>query len=256
MGIIRIRNKKIQRLYFKVLTEEEKNRVFNTKEGKKQFLKERTHGVKIYMEDEQWYDAGYITAKEGFPLQWRKKVNGEYMTINEGAEVDFNAKENGDFNAQIIGSTVDVITNGPENPNPFIYGQKKQESNEGTQSYQKRDYTGVEVGHSINGALAWCNYKFDVSKVLEASNNVHDITKELKEYYKKENPSLSDYDLGAIVGHSVLNACRIGGTKEKLMSNAKSILNDIVPTVTDYVRGVKPEPIVEPDPIPDDDIPF
>ena len=147
-----------------------------------------------------------------------------------------------------------MIENGPPQENPFIY-----KANEGggqqTQSVEggyKKDFTGVQIGHAINAGLLAAKHNLkDVSKVLELSKNLHDITKTLKEEYKAKNPGMSDYDAGAATGHAVLNACRIGGTMDVISKNANIILDELVPFVSAYVKGEKVEAPQEDNSIPE-----
>lgn len=266
MGVIRIRDQKIERLFFKELTEKERARVYDIKRGDNAgksiaILKDKTHKLNMQMEDEVWYDVGHVSIKDDYPVAWRKNVDDEWITINEGAVICFKAKENSwkdkttgetvQGNSKVMLDSFDLIENGEENKNPFIYNQSGEQTkgreadSKGQKKWTKKDTSGISVGHSLNCGLIHTKYKLDVTKVLKASENAHDITLELQEEYKELHPKMSEYDRNAAVGHAILNAFRIGGSKLTLLNNARIILNDLVPPMFDYVKGIKKE--VEPD---------
>ncbi|URC22632.1 hypothetical protein KASHIRA_00380 [Serratia phage vB_SmaM-Kashira] len=106
----------------------------------------------------------------------------------------------------------------------------------------KKDNSGVETGHAINGAL---NLKRNGHKleVLDLAKIVHDTTVALKasERARDENKGVSDYDIGAAVGHAVLNATRDvkpqDGLAEALTTYAQGLLSRVVPEITAYVKA-------------------
>lgn len=110
-----------------------------------------------------------------------------------------------------------------------------------------KDNSGMETGHAINGALniIRAGIKFpavDLAKV------VHDVTVKVKasERAKEENKGMSDYDVGASVGHAVLNATRdikkaaditLEQVAEKLEAYAHSLLEKVAGEVLEYVKA-------------------
>lgn len=106
----------------------------------------------------------------------------------------------------------------------------------------KKDNSGVETGHAINGAL---NLKRNghQQEVLELAKIVHDTTVSLKasERARDENKGVSDYDIGAAVGHAVLNATRDvkpqDDLAEALTTYATGLLSRVVPEITAYVKA-------------------
>lgn len=144
-------------------------------------------------------------------------------------------------------------------------------------SYKKRDTTGMETGHAVNGALELkrSGVKGDV---FDLSKIVHEATVTLKkEVAEQKGVDVTDYDLGASVGHAILNACRDFSGKsadtEQLIVAAKEVLA-VAEQVTDFIKNggvtepkeekkeeVKPKKetkkVVEEPPMDfDDDIPF
>lgn len=275
--IIRVREGKILRIFLKEMTDAEINQIIVPKTGQNagqqvKINEGKTH--KLSMEVEQakergsketinvWYQASPVKIMPGKPQVWNQTPDkgDTWRVINPGAVVDFNAKRqfsadgSKEFNAKINLNSFDLIQNGPPQETPFIY--KANEQTQNTDGGYKKDFTGVQIGHAINAGLLAAKHNLkDVSKVLELSKNLHDITKTLKEEYKAKNPGMSDYDAGAATGHAVLNACRIGGTMDVISKNANIILDELVPFVSAYVKGEKVEAPQEDNSIPED-LPF
>lgn len=129
----------------------------------------------------------------------------------------------------------------------------------------KKDNSGMETGHALNGALNLRRNGLIGPAVVEVAKLVHDVTKHLKLDAAKDpaNKGMSDYDLGAMVGHAVLNATRDITVSDndnpedvtgKLMEYARDLMATVVPGVSAYVKGESlataaaqtPEPKLEP----------
>lgn len=129
----------------------------------------------------------------------------------------------------------------------------------------KKDNSGMETGHALNGALNLRRSGLTVPPVVEVAKVVHDVTKHLKLDAAQDpaNKGMSDYDLGAMVGHAVLNATRdiqVGDNDNpeeitgKLLAYARELMSTVVPGVAAYVKGEslqtaaesKPDPKLEP----------
>lgn len=135
----------------------------------------------------------------------------------------------------------------------------------GSRSGGKKDNSGMETGHALNGALNLRRSGLTVPPVVEVAKVVHDVTKHLKLDAAQDpaNKGMSDYDLGAMVGHAVLNATRdiqVGDNDNpeeitgKLLDYARELMSTVVPGVAAYVKGEnlqtaadsKPDPKLEP----------
>lgn len=135
----------------------------------------------------------------------------------------------------------------------------------GSRSGGKKDNSGMETGHALNGALNLRRSGLTVPPVVEVAKVVHDVTKHLKLDASKDpaNKGMSDYDLGGMVGHAVLNATRdiqVGDNDNpeeitsKLLAYARELMSSVVPGVAAYVKGEnlsstadgKPDPQLEP----------
>lgn len=129
----------------------------------------------------------------------------------------------------------------------------------------KKDNSGMETGHALNGALNLRRSGLTMPPVVEIAKVVHDVTKHLKLDAAQDpaNKGMSDYDLGAMVGHAVLNATRdiqVGENDNpeeitgKLLAYARGLMSEVVPGVSAYVKGENlaaaanstPDPKLEP----------
>ena len=128
-------------------------------------------------------------------------------------------------------------------------GQQSQQSNGqsgGQSSYtaKHKDYTGISVGQSLNGAL---NFLITWGVVPSNENIVkygkltHKVTEQAKEYVKKVNPDASEYEQGARAGLAVLTACKLVGTEQDfeqgVLAIAKDIIDNVFPSITDFVKN-------------------
>lgn len=142
----------------------------------------------------------------------------------------------------------------------------------------KRDTTGIETGHALNGAMRFLGGKASVEDYVATAKEVHNITAELKAEYAAANPGMSDYDSGAAVGNAVLNALEIAAARKKgldvVPGIARKWLAEAVPAIVAHIKPPKveekaPEPVKEEEPVVDeaqaadeedddsfDDIPF
>lgn len=145
------------------------------------------------------------------------------------------------------------------------YGPKGSAPAGGNRSGGKKDNSGMETGHALNGALNLRRSGLTMPPVVEVAKVVHDVTKHLKLDAAQDpaNKGMSDYDLGAMVGHAVLNATRdiqVGENDNpeeitgKLLAYARGLMSEVVPGVSAYVKGESlagaanstPDPKLEP----------
>ena len=116
----------------------------------------------------------------------------------------------------------------------------------------KKDNSGMETGHALNGALNLRRSGLTIPPVVEVAKVVHDVTKLLKADAIKDpaNKGMSDYDIGAMTGHAVLNATRdieVGDNDNpeeitgKLLTYARALMSEVVPGVSAYVKGEVPQ---------------
>lgn len=254
-----------------------------------------THIASIQV-DGQYINYISLGIKEGrepnIAINTGTKAAPKWERIDEGDEVRVVVSETvkGDktyYNAKRTG--IKLVKKGAGGSKPA--GSAASSGTGGGNSYtaKPKDMTGVSVGHSFNGAM-----NFLLSQGVEPSNEnitayaamVHTVTEKLKAEFKTLKPELSDYDVGASVGNSVLNATKLVDKdvdfEVTLYGIAKDLLLTVVPVIEKFVRegkgvaqpakatraaptakskAVTKAKVVEPEPelddIPDDlDIPF
>ena len=126
-------------------------------------------------------------------------------------------------------------------------GQQSQQSSGGTgsTSYQAKpkDMSGVEAGQSLNGAMNFImTYGIDASNesIVAYGKKVHAATVKVKEAYKKDNPSVPEYDAGARCGLAILTACKLVGTdvdfESGIVNLAQDILTNVLEPITEFVK--------------------
>lgn len=209
--------------------------------------------------------------------------NGEtWVTIEKGVEVTLDVKKS-EYNGKTYynsskGKITVLSTEGVQAASASP--AKGAGKSEGTkQPFKKRDTVGIETGHAVNGALELIRggVKGDA---FELAGVVQSATVTLKaEVAKERGVDVTDYDLGASVGHAILNACRDHSrddvTIDEIIEAAREVLA-LSDKVAAAIRGnsepakevVKapakttkakesPKEVVEEPPMDfDDDIPF
>lgn len=180
------------------------------------------------------------------------KVDDDWVTIERGVEVSVDIKKvstgkNGQtyYNSTKGNITVlstDGVAKGGNS------GSAKKDSPAGAKTSYKRDNTGMHTGHAINGALYLQRNGAKQSQV-EMAKLVHDVTTELKvEVANDQGKSPDDYDVGASVGHAVLNACRDYSGKGDIESFIKEYvesLSKVTYEITAYIKGGDSEKVSE-----------
>nr|DAY73793.1 MAG TPA: hypothetical protein [Caudoviricetes sp.] len=231
-----------------------------------------------------WIGLGDIEIKEGFD-DLRVKNGDDWVTIEKGVEVSIDidkVDQKGDktyYNTKKSRITV-ISTEGVKAAAPKA--AKASESAPVKTPYKKRDTVGIETGHAVNGALELIRGGVD-GDAFELAGVVQSATVTLKaEVAKERGVDVTDYDLGASVGHAILNACRDHSrsdvTVDELIEAARSVLA-LSDRVADAIRGnssqepvkqvvtkpkkatpVKEEKVTKPTEEPpvdfDDDVPF
>lgn len=199
-----------------------------------------THRAGVRIGDD-WVNNINIKVKEGFDPQVRfnagNQADPDWQNLEVGDDVklvvtpnEYNGKTY--YNGAV--SKIRLVKKGsgaPAQAKP-AGGQKQGDT------FQKKDFTGVEVGHAINAALNFMeDVDFDNSgEIVETAKLFHTLTVKMKEAHAKANPKMSDYDVGASVGHAVLNASKLAGDMESVETFAQAILDNVVNPVFDFVR--------------------
>lgn len=138
------------------------------------------------------------------------KQDDNWITIERGVEVTMDVKLNEwqgkTYYQSSKGKIFVVSTEGVQAAAPKA--GKGTDSAPAKQPFKKRDTVGIETGHAVNGALELIRggVKGDA---FELAGVVQSATLTLKaEVAKERGVDVTDYDLGASVGHAILNACR------------------------------------------------
>lgn len=214
------------------------------------------------------------------------KVNGEWYSFGSCKQDKWNVKQGMDFKVLGVGSEVvfpatsreyqgktywdakagsmailEFIEASNEAPKPQAKSAAKNASNStsGASGSYKKDFSGVRVGHCINAAMNLLRDKATEEQLIETAIVLHDISERVKDLYGKANPSMSEYDIGAAAGQSVLTACKLVKKSEEVEAKALSLLNNVVPVVTAHVKGEslpKSEPQEVEEEFEDENLPF
>lgn len=193
-----------------------------------------THSVNIIV-DEDRISLG-LTDKDVLRV---KDAEGNYHDLTKGQKISVVVEPNGEWQGvqQWQGRTSDVIV-----LEQAPAGQQASGGSQKAYTPQKRDNSGMSTGHAINVAM---NVLGDVSNpeaIIEAAKKAHDLTTKMKEEYAGKNPDMSEYDLGAMVGQSVLSASHYAESVEDIEDIARQTLDVVVPAVSEYVKGTKEAP--------------
>lgn len=181
--------------------------------------------------------------------QIRVKDNDDnYHTLVKGLEVSVEVEENGEWQGktQYQSSAARVVV---LDASGAVTTPSKGSTGEAKAPYKPKDMTGVSVGHAINGAMNFLlNQNQDATNdnIVRYASSVHTVTEALKAENKAKNPDMSEYDLGASVGNSVLNAAKLVSPNDdfeiSLKAIAQEFLDEVVSKVEKFVREGKGAP--------------
>ena len=158
------------------------------------------------------------------------KKDDQWVTIERGVEITLDVKPNewqGKTYYQSSKGKINVLsTEGVQAAAPKA--AKGAESGSAKGNYKKRDTVGIETGHAVNGALELLRAGVKGDS-FELAGLVQSATVTLKaEVAKERGVDVTDYDLGASVGHAILNACRDHSGKtvsvDELIEAAREVL--------------------------------
>lgn len=189
-----------------------------------------------------WISLGDIELKEGYE-NLQVKDGDEWITIEKGVEVSIDIDKvdtKGDktyYNTKKSRITVLSTEGVQKSAKP---SGKNSEGTGAKQSYKKRDNVGIETGHAVNGALELLRNGVK-GDAFELAGMVQSATVTLKaEVATERGVDVTDYDLGASVGHAILNACKDHSGKavtiEDLIESAREVLT-LSDKVAAAIRG-------------------
>lgn len=203
-----------------------------------------------------------------------KAEDDKYHDVLEGHEVSIEIDKIGEYQGkpQYNAKTSSVFIVSLEGGVTAQPKQAPQQGQSSGQTYGKKDNTGIETGHALNGAMLFLGPKASLEEYVAMAKQVHAITAELKAEYKAKEPSFSEYDIGAAAGNAILNALQIAAARKKPLEDvpalARKWLYEAAVAVKEYIKpSAKPAPEPEPE-VPesvpevdasddiDDDLPF
>lgn len=194
-------------------------------------------------EDDVFVTIGLKKQEDRIAYAEGKKGSETWHELQVGDEVKLSLKVSGNDPARPFYSTtatrIKVIKRAEGGSNQ---GNKSSAPTKGQEkkAYTPRDTTGMEVGHAVNGGFELVRAGASLSPV-EAAKVVHNATTTLKaKEAKRRGVELTNYDVGASVGHAILNACKNSAGKitseEDLIAEAQNVL-EVSEEITAYVKN-------------------
>lgn len=214
-----------------------------------------THKASVLI-DGDWVGNISIKTKENYEPQIRfnngNNAKPDWQTLEVGDEVRLVVTENV-YNDKVYynsgTSKIKLVKKG-EGTAKAKAGQQRapqgSQNSSGSSTSFKKDFSGIQTGHAINAAmnlLHESNRNF--SKIVETAKQLHDVSERVKAEYAKLNPQMSEYDVGAASGQSVLTACKLVDNIDDVEEIALKLLSEVVPEVTAYVKGEVKEEVVK-----------
>lgn len=189
-----------------------------------------THNVSIVVDGTR---IGFgLTEKDAINSQ---DADGNYHKLDRGMEVSVEITEQEEYEGKTQykskASKVTVLDATAEAP----------AQTSGAKAYTKKDMSGVHTGHAINVAMNILGDVEDVQAIIETAKKAHTLTTKLKMEYQTNNPDMSEYDVGAMVGQSVLSASHYVEAVEDIEGIARQTLDEVVPAVSEYVKEASKE---------------
>lgn len=136
----------------------------------------------------------------------------------------------GKFNQVVYGEGNFIVRDRAADEKPLV-AQPQQQT-----GFKPRNNIGTMIGHSTNGAFDLAGYKADLPTLLKAGEYVYNITQEVKAQYGKDNPELTDYDVGASTGMAIRCAANIVRENDKPWEELKTITMKILDEMQSHFR--------------------
>lgn len=188
----------------------------------------------------QWYNFS-----GGTKPVWNVKIGDGFKVLGAGSEVAFKAtttvsKTNGKEYTNCSGLMVINLVEGDNAP-------AAKGATQGATSYApkpKASTEGVSTGHALNGAMNFLlTQGVDPSNenIVKYAQHVHNVTEKVKAAATAKHTDMDAYNVGAMVGNSILNACKLidpsGDFEAQVEALATDFLDNIVPKIAAHVKG-------------------
>lgn len=184
--------------------------------------------------DDVWFSFGGCKTDK-----WNVKMGNDFKVLGVGSEVAFKAEQSGDFwNGKSL-----MVLNLVEGDNT----RAANGSTQGTTSYTpkpKASTEGVSTGHALNGAMNFLlTQGVDPSNenIVKYAQHVHNVTEKVKAAAAAKHTEMDAYNVGAMVGNSILNACKLidpsGDFEAQVEALATDFLDNVVPKIAAHVKG-------------------
>lgn len=205
-----------------------------------------THIASIVV-DSQWINFISLSIKEGrtpdISVNSGTKAAPKWSQIQESDEVRVVVTETVKGDKTYYNAKKSGIKLVKKNATPGQAPQQQASGGAGSYTAKPKDMSGIEAGQSLNGAMNFIlTYGVDASNesIVSYGKKVHTATMKVKESYKKDNPTVPEYDAGARCGLAILTACKLVGTEvdfeEGIINLAQDILSNVLEPITEFVK--------------------
>lgn len=194
---------------------------------------------KSFQIDDVWYSMGGSKTDK-----WNVKMGNDFKVLGVGSEVAFKAEQSGDFwNGKSL-----MVLNLVEGDNaaPAAKGGSSSQGG-GSGGYTpkpKASTEGISTGHALNGAMNFLlTQGVDPSNenIVKYAQHVHNVTEKVKAAATAKHTDMDTYNVGAMVGNSILNACKLvdpnGDFEAQVEALATDFLDNVVPKIAAHVKG-------------------
>lgn len=187
--------------------------------------------------DGVWYSFGGAKS-----TKWNVKDGAEFKELGVGSEIAFKAEQSGDFwNAKSL-MPINIVP--PSNQGGSSGGASQGGNSGGYTPKPKASTEGISTGHALNGAMNFLlTQGVDPSNenIVKYAQHVHNVTEKVKATATAKHTDMDAYNVGAMVGNSVLNACKLvdpnGDFEAQVEALATDFLDNVVPKIAAHVKG-------------------
>lgn len=165
--------------------------------------------------------------------------SGNYHTLARGMEVAIKAEEDNYTNRQ--GVEVEQYKSSAKDVTVLDVSGAVKEPQGGSKTAGnfKRDNSGVIAGNGFNAAKAFLGGVMQEKDMIEAAKELIKIGEDIRAWLKEQDESLDEYTIGARAGMALIAACEMSEEYSEVEENAKWILSEVLPEITEYAKEVE-----------------